>query len=172
MKIAHGHCPYPPDKTISPFDPVDADNYFAVTSGYTSYLGSYEEIGNIASPFDPRNSSLKGSYSLGILKRHSLVKDGEPLYCNPFFDDGHQLGTVRSMQFMIYTNRLHRYSVDTWDQPLELYSIQDDSGAHNCALWFKTFETAELAVQHAIQLSTHRDMVCVIAQCFSTVDRR
>ena len=56
---------YPKNKHVSPFDAVDADNYFAV-AGKITRLGTFEEIGNIATPFDTRNNILTGDYVFNL----------------------------------------------------------------------------------------------------------
>ncbi len=49
---------YPPTKKISPFEPIEADNYFVYGTKF-SYLGNFEEIGNICLPTDKRNVFLQ-----------------------------------------------------------------------------------------------------------------
>ena len=164
---------YPPNKIVSPFDPVDADNYFAV-AGETSYLGNFDELGNINDPFDLRNDFFKGAFVLGIMKRHSIVEDGALIYKNALFNDGHEYRGYHknAANYIIHTNVLHRYIIDSWGgRFLETYTIKNDSGSYNCALRSKTFSTPDLAIQYAIQISSVKKMKCVIALLFAEIDR-
>ena len=103
------------NKQVKPFDGVDGDNYFAV-AGKITCLGTYEEIGNIAIPFDTRNSIFTGAYVLNIYKRYALIENGKLTYLNKKFDDGHKIGASRYkyVNYIIYTNALHKYKIDSW----------------------------------------------------------
>lgn len=63
------YCDYPAGKTITPFQTVDGDNYFMEAGGTFTYLGSYEEIGNIR---NPRTGVEK--HTARIRSHHSLSK--------------------------------------------------------------------------------------------------
>lgn len=164
---------YPPNKTISPFDAIEADNYFAV-AGKITYLGTFEEVGNIATPFDKRNDILTGAYVLNIFKRYALVENGNITYLNERFNDGHEIGSSRNKykSYIIYTNILHKYKIDSWGTHfLESYSIQNTDGTYNCSLQFKEFKNYNLALRHAIEISNNKNMKCIVAQWFADIDR-
>jgi hypothetical protein len=164
---------YPLNKRISPFDAVEADNYFAV-AGKVSYLGTYEEIGNIVSPFDERNNILSGSYVLCIYKRYSLIENGKVTFINNKFNDGHGRGASRfnSNNYIIFTDALHKYKIDSWGPKLlESYSIQNTDGTYNCSLQPRLFISPDLAIQFAINISNNENMKCIIAQWFADIDR-
>lgn len=164
---------YPPNKHISPFDAVEADNYFAHARAL-SYLGTYEEIGNIAFPFDERNSILSGSFVLCIYKRHSLIENGKVTLINNKFNDGYERGSSRfnSNKYIIFTDVLHKYKVDSWGVTLvESYTIQNTDGTHDCSLQQRLFDSPELAIQFAINISSNMHMKCIIAQWFADIDR-
>lgn len=164
---------YPPNKIISPFDAVEADNYFA-EAGKITYLGTFEEVGNIAAAFDKRNSILAGDYVLNIFKRYALVENGKITYLNERFNDGHEIGASRNKykNYIIYTNILHKYKIDSWGTNyLESYSINNTDGTYNCSLQFKLFENPDLAVQYAIEISNNKNTKCIVAQWFADIDR-
>lgn len=46
---------YPEGKRLAPFQALDGDSYFMVTGYSFTYLGSYEEIGNIQDPWEERS---------------------------------------------------------------------------------------------------------------------
>lgn len=79
---------YPLGKKNIPFNPSDGDNYFAYCNIF-SYLGNYEEIGNISSPMDERNSFFLGGWVLNIFKRYEIIEDGKVIFTNDNFNDGH-----------------------------------------------------------------------------------
>lgn len=164
---------YPKNKHISSFDAVDANNYFAVASKIT-YLGTFEEIGNIATPFDTRNNILTGSYVLNIYKRYALIKNGKLTYQNDKFNDGHEIGESRykSMNYIIYTNILHKYKIDSWGTNLlEEYCVNNTDGTYNCSLQFRLFNTPDLAIQYAMDISNNKNLKCIVAQWFADIDR-
>lgn len=164
---------YPPNKHVSPFDAVDAGNYFA-EAGKITYLGTFEEIGNIVTPFDTRNNILTGAYVLNIYKRYALIENGKMTYQNERFNDGHEIGAsrYRYKNFIIYTNILHKYKIDSWrTNLLEAYSINNTDGTYNCSLQFRLFKDSDLAVQHAIEISNNKNIKCIVAQWFADIDR-
>lgn len=164
---------YPPNKHVSPFDAVDADNYFA-EAGEITCLGTFEEIGNVATPFDTRNNILTGAYVLNIYKRYALIENGKMTYLNEKLNDGHDIGASRYKykNYIIYTNILHKYKIDSWrTNLLEAYSINNTDGTYNCSLQFKLFKNPDLAVQHAIEISNNKNMKCIVAQWFADIDR-
>lgn len=164
---------YPRNKNISPFDAVQADNYFA-EAGKITYLGNFEEIGNIATPFDSRNATLTGAFVLNIYKRYALVENGKIMFINEDFDDGHEIGASRYKEknYVIITDKIHKYKIDSWGTKLlETYSIHTMDGTYNCALWLRLFKTPELAIQYAIDISIDKSMKCIIAQWFADIDR-
>ena len=63
---------YPAGKTITPFQAEDGDNYFMNAGYYFTYLGNYEEIGNIRDPWEKRSQQIQGAYVLNIFKRHKV----------------------------------------------------------------------------------------------------
>ena len=164
---------YPRLKQTSPFEPIEADNYFAM-AGKISYLGDYEEIGNIKSPDDKRNVIFGGAYVLNILKRHSVVEGGRHIYTNENFHDGHIIGASRlkSVEYVILTDKLQEYTVDSWGtQLLKAYTVQNDDGSYNCSLQLKLFSDADSAILYAMEISKNTSMRCVVAQWFADIDR-
>ncbi len=164
---------YPPNKCTSPFEAIQADNYFAEAGKFT-YLGTFEEIGNIETPFDSRNINLNGAYVLNIYKRYALIENGRVIYLNKSFDDGHVIGASRfkNSNYIIVTDKLHKYKIDSWGTKLlKTYSIHNTDGTYNCGLQLRMFKTQELAIQYAIGISTDINMKCIIAQWFADIDR-
>ena len=161
------------NKQVKPFDGVDGDNYFAV-AGKITCLGTYEEIGNIAIPFDTRNSIFTGAYVLNIYKRYALIENGKLTYLNKKFDDGHKIGASRYkyVNYIIYTNALHKYKIDSWRANLlEAYSVNNIDGTYDCSLQFRLFKTPDLAIQYAMDISNNEGMKCIVAQWFGDIDR-
>lgn len=74
---------------------MEGENYFMQEGEAFSYLGSYEEIGNIRYPWDERTYIIPGVYVLNIFKRHSVIDQGEAVFTNSHFDDGHKIGESR-----------------------------------------------------------------------------
>lgn len=74
------YCDYPVGKRITPFQEVDGDNYFMETGENFTYLGSYEEIGNITDPWEERSKLMQGGHVLNIFKRHSLIDRGRVVF--------------------------------------------------------------------------------------------
>ncbi len=160
---------YPPDKKISPFAPIHADNYFVYGTKF-SYLGNFEEIGNISSPMDKRNDFFTGAWVVNICKRFVIVENGTKIFQNKNFDDGHVMGTNRykKIQFMIVTNVLWEYAIPSWQtHTLRTYAIQDDKNP----LQLKLFATSDFAIQYAIALSKKWHIKCIVAQWFADIDR-
>ncbi len=95
---------YPENKSVSPFDAIDVDNYFAEV-GEITYLGTFEYVGNISTPFDKRNDIFGGNFVLNIYKRHAIIENGKIVYINRKFDDGHITGVSRLKQiyYILYT---------------------------------------------------------------------
>lgn len=161
---------YPVGKQISPFEPIDGENYFVEVDGWHfSYLGDFEQIGSMT-----RDKSLPGMFTLNVLKRAALVKNGKVIYRNKKFDDGHILGRSRldRVQYVIHTSKMQEYKVvDSWGETqLKTYSIHNDSGKPYDTLYFKLFQTAEEAIEYAIPLSKQQDMTCIISQQFANID--
>lgn len=165
---------YPPNKQhISPFEPIEADCYFA-HAGNFSYLGNYEEIGNIRSPYDVRSDILAGAFVLNIFKRHSIVQNGKRIFTNKNFDDGHIIGASRlkEIRYAIVTDELQEYKIDSWkEELLKDYSINNNDGSYNCALQLKLFSDADSAIEYAVELSKKSPAKYVIAQWFADIDR-
>lgn len=165
---------YPIGKKITPFQEAGEDSYF-MAAGYTfTYLGNYEEIGNITDPSEERSRQIQGAYVLNIFKRHSVIDRGRVVFTNRNFDDGHKIGQSRlkDIRFVILTDRIQEYHVDSWGKTkLECFSIEDDSGAFNAALQFKLFDSVEEAIAYAIKVSNEQAMKCVVAQWFADLDR-
>jgi hypothetical protein len=164
---------YPENKHVSPFEAVDADNYFAV-AGKITCLGTFEEIGNIKTSFDTRNNLLTGAYVLNIFKRYALIENGKLTYLNKKFNDGHEIGASRykCINYVIYTNILHKYKIDSWGTNfLETYSVNNTDGTYNCSLQFRLFDTPDLAIQYAIEISNNKNMKCIVAQWYADIDR-
>lgn len=152
---------YPLGKKNIPFNPSDGDNYFAYCNIF-SYLGNYEEIGNISSPMDERNSFFLGGWVLNIFKRYEIIEDGKVIFTNDNFNDGHIIGASRlkSVQYAILTSQQQEYEIPSWGaNTLKTYSLQDDSNH----LQLKLFENADDAVEYAIQLSKEQHMKCIVA---------
>lgn len=166
---------YPTGKNITPFQAVDGDNYFMAEGKNFSYLGNYEEIGNIRDPWEEKSYQIPGVYVLNIFKRHSVIDRGEVVFTNPHFDDGHRIGQSRlkDVRFVILTDRMQEYHVDSWgeQEKLKSFSIQDDSGKFNATLQLKLFGSAEEAIIYAIKISKEQFMKCVVAQWFADLDR-
>lgn len=165
---------YPAGKKITPFQAEDGDNYFMQEGETFTYLGSYEEIGNIRDPWDERCRQIPGVYVLGIFKRHSVTDRGGVVFTNPHFDDGHRIGKSRlkDVRFAILTDRIQEYHVDSWgEEKLKCFSIQDDSGKYNATLQLKLFDSVEEAITYAIKISEEQSMKCVVAQLFADLDR-
>lgn len=172
------YCDYPAGKTITPFQTVDGDNYFMEAGGTFTYLGSYEEIGNIRDPRtgDERSCKIMGNYVyvLDIFKRHSVIDQGKVIFTNPHFDDGHRIGESRlnDIRFAILTDRIQKYHVDSWGEKskFKCFSIQDDSDRFNSTLHMKLFDSAKDAIAYAIKISKEQSMKCVVAQWFADLD--
>lgn len=165
---------YPEGKRLTPFQPLDGDSYFMVTGHSFTYLGSYEEIGNIQDPWEERSQRVQGDRVLCIFKRYAVIQQGRVAYTNPHFDDGHKIGRSRleEVRFAILTDRIQEYHVDSWgEKKFRCFSIRDDSGAFNAALQYKLFDSAEEAVQYAIRISAEQSMTCIVAQWFADLDR-
>lgn len=165
---------YPAEKKITPFQTVDGDNYFMAAGETFTYLGNYEEIGNISDPWE-LSHQIQGAYVLNIFKRHSVIDRGEVVFTNPHFDDGHRIGQSRlkDVRFAILTERIQEYHVDSWgeQEKLKSFSIRDDSGEFNATLQLKLFDSAEEAITNAIKISKEQFMKCVVAQWFADLDR-
>ena len=106
---------YPLDKKNSPFNPSDGDNYFAYCNIF-SYLGNYEDIGNISSPMDERNRFFLGGWVLSIFKRYEIIEDGKVIFTNDNFNDGHIIGASRlkNVQYAILTSQQQEYEIPSW----------------------------------------------------------
>ena len=164
---------YPPGMGTSPFEPLEGKNYFVYCSKF-SYLGNYEEIGNITSPFDERNRFFSGDYVINIFKRVSIIKKGKIIFTNNHFEDGHIIGESRlknnpnNIQYAILTDKLQEYVIPTWrNDTLKTYSIKDN----NNPLQLKLYSSTEAAINHAILLSQEKNMDCIVAQWFGDIDR-
>ena len=166
---------YPAEKRITPFQAIDGDNYFMVAGGAFTYLGNYEEIGNIKDPWEERSNQIQGAYVLNIFKRHSVIERGTVVLANPNFNDGHRLGQSRlkDVRFAILTDRMQEYYVDSWGEKekLKTFSIHNDSDEFNATLQLKLFDSAEEAITYAIKISKEQSMKCVVAQWFADLDR-
>lgn len=142
--------------------------------GKITYLGTFEEIGNIATPFDKRNGIFSGAYVLNIYKRYALVENCKKIYLNNNFNDGHEIGANRynSRNYIIYTNTLNKYKIDSWGSNyLECYSIQNTDGSYDCSLQLRLFKSTDLAIQYAMDISNFENMKCIVAQWFADIDR-
>ncbi len=172
-RIKYYDCPA--GKKITPFQTLDGDNYFMAAGETFTYLGNYEEIGNIRDPWEKRSLQITGAFVLNIFKRHSVIDQGEVVFTNPHFVDGHRIGQSRlkDVRFAILTNRIQEYHVNSWGeyQKLKTFSIHDDSGECNVALQLKLFDSAEEAITYAIKISKEQFMKCVAAQWFADLDR-
>ena len=164
--------PYPPEKRVSPFEPSDADNYF-VGCKLLSYLGNYEEIGNLWHHGDKRNENFWGNWVICIYKRRAVIKKGKVAYINKQFHDGHTIGFSRlennpePIQYAIITNKLLKYVVPSWNgRTLQSYSVHDE---HN-PLQLKLFASFNEAVEYAMSLSQENDVDCIVAQWFADID--
>lgn len=166
---------YPAEKKITPFQAVDGDNYFMVAGETFTYLGNYEEIGNIRDPREKRSLQITGAFVLDIFKRRSVIDRGKVVFTNTHFEDGHRIGQSRlkDVRFAILTDRIQEYHVDSWGEKekLKVFSIQDDSGEYNDTLQLKLFDSAEEAITNAIKISKEQFMKCVVAQWFADLDR-
>lgn len=155
---------------ISPFEKRNGNNYFAC-AGKISYLGSYEEIGNLLTPFDERNKIFKGEFVLLILKRYAVIKNGIVDYVNPNFDDGHIVGNSRygnNKQYIIISSKYNQYKVKTWQNTyLKTYIIQDE----NDTLQPKKFKSIEDAIEYGKSITQNNNTICVVCQWFSDIDR-
>lgn len=163
---------YPPGEQLSPFDPVDGGNYFAYAGSFT-YLGSFEDVGNIGWPGDERSQLLLGQNVLMIFKRHSIVHHGSIIYLNGGFDDGHHIGISRfaAKKYVLITESINRYAIDTWrDRKLETYVVQNADGTFNCSLMPLLFDSPDRATAHALD-GICRDTRCIVAQWFADIDR-
>lgn len=101
---------YPSPKHVSPFEAKNADNYFA-EAGKITYPGTFEEIGNIATPFDERNNIFTGAYVLCIYKRYAVIENGVITYRNQNFNDEHEIGASRykTKNFILFVCISPRY---------------------------------------------------------------
>lgn len=106
---------YPAGKAITPFQAVDGDNYFMAAGETFTYLGSYEDIGNIRDPWEERSLQITGRFVVDIFKRHSVIDRGKVVFTNPHFNDGHRIGQSRlkDVRFAILTDRIQEYHVDS-----------------------------------------------------------
>lgn len=103
-----------------------------------------------------------------------MVEKGQVVYKNTRFDDGHVIGSSRlkSIKFVIYTDVLHDYRIDSWgERLLSSYSIRNDDGSYNCSLQLKLFDDPDAAIQHSKELSKEQKMKCIVAQWFADIDR-
>ena len=160
---------YPIGKEISPFESVNGDNYFAYCAKF-SYLGNFDEIGNISGPFDERNNYFTGAYVLNIFKRFAVVENGKVIFVNKLFNDGHIIGASRlkNIQYAILTSQIQEYKIPSWGtQVLKTYAIHDD----NAPLQLKLFLTEDSTIQYAMSLSKKERIKCIVAQWFADIDR-
>lgn len=165
---------YPVGKKITPFQAVDGDNYFMAAGKVFTYLGNYEEIGNIKNPCEERSMQIGQEWVLNIFKRHSVIDRGEVIFTNLHFDDGHRIGSSRlkDVRFAILTDRIQEYHVDSWgEKKLRCFAIKDDSDKFNATLQLKLFDSAKRAIAYAIKISKEQYMKCVVAQWFADLDR-
>ncbi len=153
---------YPNDK-IEIFD-VSEKNYFFKGIDF-SYLCSYDETKKI----DVR-TAFSGNV-LVLYKRYAVVKNGNIVYKNEKFLDNHiAKGRYKENGYVIISNVKKDYFVHSWGKNYQSYELRDDS-KYNQALKPLIYETAEAAVQKAIDLSCHLDETFVIAQWFDEFDR-
>lgn len=165
--------PYPLEKRVSPFEPSDEDNYF-VECKLLSYLGNYEEIGNLWHPADKRNEYFWGNWVICVYKRRAVIKNGKVAFINSQFNDGHIIGFSRlenspePIQYAIITNNLLEYAVSSWNGwTLQSYSVRDEYNP----LQLKLFTSFNEAVEYAMSLSKENGVDCIVAQWFADIDR-
>lgn len=160
---------YPANRKISPFESVNGDNYFVYCTKF-SYLGSFDEIGNICNPSDKRNALFTGAWVLNIFKRLAVVENERLIFINKNFNDGHIIGASRlkNLQYAILTSQIQEYEIPSWrTQVLKTYAIHDDDNP----LQLKLFLDADSAIQYAILLSKKQNIKCIVAQWFADIDR-
>lgn len=154
---------YPKEK-VDIFTPCDK-NYFLKSDRF-SYLCSYEEAENI-----DKYSSFKGSFVLITYKRFAIIKGGKVIYQNKDFDDGKLAkGRYKEKGYVIISDTLKSYYIQSWDKYLESYEVRDDS-VYNKALNPVIYGSCEDAVSKAVALSQKTDDTYVVAQWFNDIDR-
>lgn len=171
---------FPQNEQISPFEPIDAGNYFAATYRKLSYLCSFEELCNRKIPAGAIHNPLDYCIVLAILKRHSIVENGNLIYQNQFFDDGYKVGDynkeiksagfeeIESVQYIVYICK-----TESWcNSSFKSYYIQSGLGESTNRLGDKIFDTPERAIRYAINVSSRSSVKCIIAQYFSLTDSR
>lgn len=154
---------YPKEK-VDIFSPCDK-NYFLKSDRF-SYLCSYEEAENI-----DKYSSFKGSIVLITYKRLAVIKGGKVIYQNKGFNDGNMArGRYKEKGYVIISDTLKSYYIQSWDKYLESYELRDD-GEYNKALNPIIYSSCDDAVGEAIALSQRSDNTYIVAQWFNETDR-
>ena len=153
---------YPKDK-IELFEASDK-NYFFKGNEF-SYLCSYEEIKSI---------DIRDAFSglvLVIYKRYAVVQSGDALYKNEKFLDGNiASGRYKENGYVIISNKAREYFIHSWNGTLQSYELRDDS-KYNRALNPIIFDTVDVALETAIELSKDSSEMFIIAQWFDEFDR-
>ena len=153
---------YPKDK-IELFEASDK-NYFFKGNEF-SYLCSYEEIKSI---------DIRDAFSglvLVIYKRYAVVQSGDALYKNEKFLDGNiASGRYKENGYVIISNKAREYFIHSWNGTLQSYELRDDS-KYNRALNPIIFDTVDVALETAIELSKDSSEMFIISQWFDEFDR-
>lgn len=153
---------YPKDK-IDIFTASDK-NYFFKGNEF-SYLCSQEEIKKI----DMRVAF--SGFVLVVYKRYAVVQNGDMVYKNDKFCDGYiARGRYKESGYAIISNKSKDYFIHSWGSTLQSYELRDDS-KYNYALNPIIHDTAETALQTAIELSKESDEKFIVAQWFDDFDR-
>lgn len=140
-------------------------NYFIKANKFT-YLCSYEEANTIDKRMD-----FPDAFVLVIYKRYAVVSDGLVKYKNHNFIDGHiAKGRYNEKGYVIISNQLHNYFIQSWNKHLESYEIRDDK-VYNKALNPLIFPDGEKAILEAVKMSKENNEKYVIAQWFDEFDR-
>lgn len=152
-----------PEEKIDIFATSDKD-YFIKVEKFT-YLCSMEEIYQIN-----MKTALSG-YVLVIYQRYAVVNNGKVIYRNEnFYDDFISKGRYKGSGYVIISNIAKDYYIHSWKKALRSYELRDASG-YNQALNPQIYNTAEAALQKALECSGNSSETLVIARWFDEFDR-
>ena len=153
---------YPTEK-IDIFQSSDK-NYFFKGKDY-SYLCYFDEIKNVN-----MRAEFSG-YVLVIYKRYAVVKNGNIIYKNENFCDGYiAKGRYKENGYVIISNKAREYFIHSWNGTLQSYELRDDS-KYNRSINPIIFDTVDVALETAIELSKDSSEMFIVAQWFDEFDR-
>jgi len=153
---------YPTEK-IDIFQSSDK-NYFFKGKDY-SYLCYFDEIKNVN-----MRAEFSG-YVLVIYKRYAVVKNGNIIYKNENFCDGYiAKGRYKENGYVIISDMQKEYYIHSWDKTLQSHELRDDS-KYNRSINPIIFDTVDVALETAIELSKDSSEMFIVAQWFDEFDR-